>query len=1072
MLRTSLFAVIALALASGFTFFSNPWNDESPIPPNSILYAIENDPDWLKVKDGVQLTAEALVNRHRTELGLGTHDELVLIGQESDGLGFTHYRYQHYYRDVKVEGSQLLVHELDGKVRTVNGRLARQLQLQSSPTLSERQAIDRALLHLPAEKYMWENEKEEKLLQKITNDPRATHFPQPELVWVDPTFELAPGKMRLAFSLTVYAMQPHAQKWIFVDALTGQVFHEIEMLHNQVHNTPGIAETRYHGTHEIITDSVAADSFRLVETTRGRGVETYDLNRETAINMAVDFWDDDNYWNNVNAQEDEAATDAHWGAEMTFDYFFQKFNHLGIDGDSFPLVSFVHYGENVTNAFWNGTHARFGDGSGSASPLTSLDVVGHEFTHGVTRFSANLIYQDESGALNESFSDIFGTAIEFYADPDQADWLIGEDFLPEPFRNMADPKEFGDPDTYFGSSWFAGGGDNGGVHTNSGVQNYWFYLLTEGKTGTNDLDNDYDIKGLGLDTAAQIAFRNLKYYLVQSSQYKDARLGSIMAARDLYGECSFAEIQTTNAWYAVGVGPVNPELDMEITKVIGMIPFRCGVTDDEPLTVELVFHDCDSALSAGSFIPVYYQINGGAPVWDSVQLSSPLQFGDTLVYTFSEAIADLASPGQFEITVGVLLPNDNTPGNNVQKVFVERIIDQNVDFGVPSVPQPDPGCFLTNETVAVEVGFYGCDSLAAGQPLEVSYQVNGGAVVSESITTPGTLFYGQSFVHTFSEKANLSDILNHSIDARATFPSDTLSDNDLLVDHFVVKPVRMVLSDTVTFESGLLSRDSFFFIPSEKGRSFFSEIASREGKYGFQVTGGDLLSEMAAGNFEMPDADNIWSVNPQFLGKVCFCADLTNLQSATFKYRMKQLYSVYYERELGEALSQACAARLTVDGVQIGVNNFPLDNTNSPYFNRTVNLSDHVGSVVEICIETSTLLSAESDPYGMGDHVYLDNIVLLGDLVNSTSSVGLEEEIVVFPNPANGNFNVRYEASYNRTAEWRVVDILGRNIQSGKTQLNVGVNQFSLSLPRVATGIYYLQIISEGEKIIKELIVF
>ena len=101
MLRTSLFAAIALLLATGFTFFSNPWNDETPIPDNAIFYAIENNPNWLKVKDGVQIKAEALVNRHRVELSLGTGDELKLLRQEEDNLGFTHYRYQHYFKGIK-----------------------------------------------------------------------------------------------------------------------------------------------------------------------------------------------------------------------------------------------------------------------------------------------------------------------------------------------------------------------------------------------------------------------------------------------------------------------------------------------------------------------------------------------------------------------------------------------------------------------------------------------------------------------------------------------------------------------------------------------------------------------------------------------------------------------------------------------------------------------------------------------------------------------------------------------------------------------------------------------------------
>ncbi|MEZ4930655.1 MAG: M4 family metallopeptidase [Saprospiraceae bacterium] len=1072
MLRTSLFAAIALLLATGFTFFSNPWNGETPIPDNAIFYAIENNPNWLKVKDGVQIKAEALVNRHRVELSLGTGDELKLLRQEEDNLGFTHYRYQHYFKGIKVQGSQMLVHEKDGYVKTVNGRLATRLQTVSSPKISSAKAVEKALAYLPAERYMWESDEEERLLKRVTNDPTATHFPKPELVLLDPTFDLLSENMRLAYSLTVYAMQPHAQKWLFVDALTGEVFHEIDMLHTQVQNTPGVAETKYHGQHEIITDSVGVDSFRLVETTRGRGIETYNLRGSTQINDAVDFWDDDNYWNNVNAEQDEAATDAHWSAEMTFDYYFQKFNHVGIDGDSFPLVSYVHYDQNVTNAFWNGTHARFGDGGGSSTALTSLDVVGHEFTHGVTRFSANLIYQDESGALNESFSDIFGAAVEFFADSANGDWLVGEDFLDEPFRNMADPNEYGDPDTYFGTSWFLSSADNGGVHTNSGVQNFWFYLLTEGKTDINDFDNNYEVIGLGIDSAAQIAFRNLQYYLMETSRYPDARMGAILAAQDLYGECSFAETQTRNAWYAVGVGSLTPSLDMGITKIIGLPPFRCGVTDKEPLTIEVVYNDCDSVLLVGTKIPVYYQINGAAPVWDSIQLSNDLQSGDTLVFTFGQTLGELALAGYFEIETGVLFPNDNTSGNNKQKIIVERIFDQNVDFSVPSVPLPRPGCFLENETVAVEIGFYGCDSIAAGEVMDVYYQVNGGATVSETITNPTTLFYGESFFHTFSQQVDLSSIFNHDIDAWVVYQPDTLNGNDIYVDQMVVKPVRMVLADTVTFDAGLLSQDSFFVITADQSQAFVSNESARDGEFGLQVMGGDLFKAMADGNFVLPTPENVWDVNPTFQTTVCFCADLTNLQSATFKYRIKQFYSLYYERELGEILPQAAAARLTVDGVQLGANIYPLDNTNSLYFNKTANLSDYLGNVVEICIETSTLMDRNLDPYGIGDVVYLDNVTIVGELVNPTSELTFVENLLVFPNPNSGRFSVGLTALSNRNVDLQVVDLLGRPVFATNVDLTVGDNQFDLVLTDVPGGVYFLQVISEGEKMVKELVVF
>jgi len=130
--------------------------------------------------------------------------------------------------------------------------------------------------------------------------------------------------------------------------------------------------------------------------------------------------------------------------------------------------------------------------------------VGHELYHGVTEFSAGLVYAFEPGALNESFSDIFGKVVENYATGSN-NWLLGDDIGLNgsgAFRNMENPNQFDDPDTYLGDFWYVGGDDNGGVHTNSGVQNKWFQLLTDGGTGTNDNGEDYDVIGIGIDDAS------------------------------------------------------------------------------------------------------------------------------------------------------------------------------------------------------------------------------------------------------------------------------------------------------------------------------------------------------------------------------------------------------------------------------------------------------------------------------------------------------------------------------------------------------------------------------------------
>ena len=134
-------------------------------------------------------------------------------------------------------------------------------------------------------------------------------------------------------------------------------------------------------------------------------------------------------------------------------------------------------------------------------------------------------------------------------------WTMGED-ADFTIRSLQNPNLFGQPDTFQGLNWInpVTGNDNGGVHTNSGVQNFWFFLLTNGGIGTNDLGQNFNVQGIGIVNAARIAYRNLSIYLQPGSTYADARAGAINSARDLFGDCSIQHLATINSWQAVGVG--------------------------------------------------------------------------------------------------------------------------------------------------------------------------------------------------------------------------------------------------------------------------------------------------------------------------------------------------------------------------------------------------------------------------------------------------------------------------------------------------------------------------------------
>lgn len=482
------------------------------------------------------------------QFGFDEDFQLIPVSEEFGQDNYTHQRVKLSYKNVPIFDGMLVLHIKNDSVYSINGDILSTLTITNSPILFDDAARQIAISHVNAVRYKWQMPEEEALLKKMTDNSTATYFPEARKKLFRPFGE---SEYRYVYVFDIYADEPLYRADVFVDAYSGDVLWE----HNKIHETDvlGIAVTKYSGTQTITTDSTGT-TYRLRQTGRGNGVETYNMQRGTNYGNAVDFTDNDNYWNNFNANLDEVATDAHWGTEMTYDYFFDRFNRNSIDGNGFKLMSYVHYGNNYVNAFWDGQRMTYGDGNGSnITPLTALDIIAHEITHGLTSFTANLVYQNEPGALNEAFSDIFGAAVEWYAKPASANWLIGED-IGIVIRSMSNPKSRGLPDTYHGINWYFGTGDNGGVHTNNGPLCYWFYLISEGGSGTNDNADQYSVSAISIDSAATIAYRMLTVYLTNTSEYIDARYYGIQSAIDLFGPCSPQVEAVTDAFYAIGVG--------------------------------------------------------------------------------------------------------------------------------------------------------------------------------------------------------------------------------------------------------------------------------------------------------------------------------------------------------------------------------------------------------------------------------------------------------------------------------------------------------------------------------------
>jgi len=258
--------------------------------------------------------------------------------------------------------------------------------------------------------------------------------------------------------------------------------------------------------------------------------------------------------------KDAAVTEAYSYTGDTYNFYDQVFSRNSVDDRGMRLDSSVHYSQQYDNAFWDGGQMIYGDGDGELFNrfTVSLDVIGHELTHGVTQYTAALQYSGQSGALNESMSDVFGTMVKQWRlgqTVDQADWLIGAGLLTTQVRGVAlrsmkdpgsaydDPQLGKDPQPKFMKDYVNTSDDNGGVHINSGIPNYAFYLAAAA------------IGGNSWEKTGKIWYETLTKRLTPSADFQAAADGTASAAGDLFGANSAEQKAVVDAWSKAGIAP-------------------------------------------------------------------------------------------------------------------------------------------------------------------------------------------------------------------------------------------------------------------------------------------------------------------------------------------------------------------------------------------------------------------------------------------------------------------------------------------------------------------------------------
>ena len=483
--------------------------------------------------------AEADQDRADTKdkLRLGAQEQLVVKDVLRDTDGTQHTRYNRTYAGLPVVGGDLVVAETDsGKVQVIRASRDRIAVPSTDATVSGATAKSAAAKR---------------------TDLKAGGADAVKVVYA------AQHKPVLAWQTVVTGTEQDGtpiRDLVYTDAKTGKQLGRLP----QVMDATGSGQSLYSGTVSLQT-TLSGSTYQLTDGTRG-GHRTYDANGSTSqTSTGTLFTDADNVWGNgTTSSRQSAAVDAAYGAAETWDMYKAHFGRTGIRNDGVAAYSKVHFGSSYGNAFWYDPCfcMTYGDGDVDFKPLTSLDVAGHEMSHGVTSATAGLDYAGDAGGLNEATSDVFGTMVEFEAAnaADPGDYYIGEKIMKDGtyLRRMDNPSADGGSK----NCWTSTTG-NLDPHYSSGVGNHLFYLLAEGsgsktiggRSHSSTTCNGTTLTGIGRDTAAAIWYRGLTTYWTTTTTYPQAANGMVKAAKDLYGATSTQCTATLNAWKGVAVTP-------------------------------------------------------------------------------------------------------------------------------------------------------------------------------------------------------------------------------------------------------------------------------------------------------------------------------------------------------------------------------------------------------------------------------------------------------------------------------------------------------------------------------------
>jgi Zn-dependent metalloprotease len=523
---------------------------------------------WLYFAPEADFTAKNFLNQNKAALGFGIDDVMQPGSEYKDEYGNS-YWFHHYYKGLPVEGSAFMLMEKASKLHLIHARFVEKLNIDLTTKIDENTALVNALAAL-----------------EISGKDYKITVPSSEVIKYKVINDLSPNNYFHCYRFAIENLKNKAQYTVYINAKTGEVVRKISegieedtkskgvnvpLSTNTLNSTEassvavlpcaastdGMAYTLYNGYRNITTsDRSIFGYYELFDHING--IEVWNGNVMPNINSCSNEW---STW--------RESTSSIYAAQRSYAYFNQihgrtrpregsAFAPGQLFYNSLDIIQWTGGGRSGYNHFDH----RISIFTNGGLLRNSVDMIGHHVTSAVmsrvnntaiTTYEERPAYQGEAGAIHESFADIFGTCIEQFTGTETFDWTMGEN-TGTPLRSLSTPSFYGAPSSYNGTNWVntsdvSEANDYGGVTTNSGVQNRWFYLLAQGGT-----QNGVTVSGIGITNAAKIVYRNMTVYAQNQWDYNLARAGSINASNDIFGECSPQSNQVRNAWKAVGVG--------------------------------------------------------------------------------------------------------------------------------------------------------------------------------------------------------------------------------------------------------------------------------------------------------------------------------------------------------------------------------------------------------------------------------------------------------------------------------------------------------------------------------------